>query len=1104
MARNKLRVSSGREIKQSLGRYLAIVGIVFLGVGFFAGLKVTGPAMLRTMEDYFAVNEFFDYRLISTLGFNDTSIEYLKEQNDAEYVEAAVSFDAYALMPAGNTTILKIHSITEDVNKLVLQIGNMPQAPNEMVVDSYVFSDGLIGKTIKLTKENEDGLDNFAYDEYKVVGVVRSPLYVQYERGTTTLGNGSITGFAYIPYDGFDVDYYTEAYVKLEEDYRLYTDDYKKYKEENDGIWEANLEAAANLRYEEIVSEATDKLNDAKQEFEDKKAEGEEELADAWGKLEDARIEIEDGEKELADGEIELSDAQKKLDDAKREIEDGKIEIADGWKELADAWATLEDARIQLEDGAQEISNAEAVINSTAAQLESARIELEGKEQQLVAAEAALAAQREQLLLLYPEAAVDAMLATYTSQLADGRTALEAGKAQYNAGKSQFDAGLRTFLSEKAKYEEGKAEYENGLAEYNDGVEKLTKAEADLKKGERDYNKGLTEYQDALEDYKNGKKELEDGKKEYEDGLKEYYDAKLEFDEKIADAEAEIADAEAEIADIKKPETFCLGRDTNTGYVCFESDSGIVDGIANVFPVFFFMVAALVCMTTMNRMIEEQRTQIGVLKALGFSEFRIMSKYLFYSGSAGLIGVVSGFAIGTYAFPKAIWFAYGMMYQTRELMYVFSLPLAIISLVATLLCTMGTTYLSCAEELKSQAAELMRPKAPKAGKRIFLEYLPFIWNRLKFLRKVSLRNIFRYKKRLIMMILGISGCTSLLVTAYGLQDSIVHVADSQFENISKYNLAVTLKNPDTGAVDCVEELGFTAEDYCLHQETTVDLVTDNGVKSLYAVVIPDDSNFTDFYDLHTVKRREPVDLPGEGEIVLNKRMADQFKLSIGDRVTVRDDEYREASFTISGINENFVQNYLYMSENTYRNAFGVEPEYKTVFLRIGDRDPHETAAALMDDDQVINVMVAADLLDKVSNMMKSMNLVVLIVLLSAAGLAFIVLYNLTNINITERIREIATIKVLGFYKNETASYVFRENVLLAIMGAAVGLVVGYFFHQFVMQNIVVDMITFDIHVEIISFIKSFFMTILFTILVNLVLSKKLDGISMTESLKSIE
>ncbi len=999
--KSMMKKTTLREIRESLGRYLAIMAIVALGVGLFAGLKITKTVMVGSADAFWQAQQLYDYRLVSTLGFEEEDVQALAQKADVRAVQGAMEADVLYTDEQGNDKVLKAHSILENINMLETVAGRLPESDTECVVDDHLYGEEVIGSKIVLSGDNDqDDLDSFRYTEYTIVGTVRSPLYVQFERGTTSLGNGSVSGFVYLLPEGFATDYYTDIYVKFEEDAQVYSDEYDAYMDEREAQWETYCEEQGERRYQSIMTEAEEELADAEQELADEKAEAEVELADAKQELTDAEKEIADGEKKLEDGEQELAD--------NKEI------IAQKEQELADARAALE------------------------------------------AQEAELASQEEAL-----------------AGMMQGQAAGMQYQMPADMARQQLEAG-------KAQIEEGEAE--------------LRKARGQIR--------------DAGEEIEESRQELADARQEVEDGWQEYNDAKAEFDEKIVDAEQKLADARADIADIEKPDTYVLGRETNTGYVCFESDSSIVEGIANVFPVFFFLVAALVCMTTMNRMVEEQRTQIGVLKALGYGEARIMGKYLFYSGSAASTGCVAGYLAGIRLFPLVIWQAYGVMYRFGGIVYAFDWATAVLCLAVSLLCSMGTTWASCRHELREVAAELMRPKSPKAGKRIFLEWIPFIWNRMKFLHKVSVRNIIRYKRRFLMMVIGISGCTALLLTGFAIRDSVTTVADRQFEEIQTYAVGVTLKDGVTKEdLSLLEELdqivADNGGDYGLAVETSMDLETADGIKSVKLIAAAEPESFGAYFDLHT-PAGEPIAYPQAGEVVICNKLSERYRIRAGDTITLFNEDREELQAVVSGVCENYIYNYVYVNEETYRKATG-ETGYQSVYVNLpAEADVYGVGASLMKAEHVTAVAVNRDMLLRVSRMMTSMNYIVFVIIACAGALAFIVLYNLNNINITERIREIATIKVLGFYKKETATYVFRENTVLTGIGCAVGLVLGRLLHIYVMHEVDIDMMSFDVHVEPVSYLLSILLTFVFTWLINRIMSGKLDKINMAESLKSVD
>lgn len=882
-----------REIRQSLGRYLAIFAIVAMGVGFFAGLKITRQVMITSANAYLEEKQLYDFRLLSTLGFEDEDVQTLSSKEDVRFVEGAVAADILYFNQQGNEDVIKAHSLLQNINGLEVVAGRLPQQATECVVDANLYDKSALGTKIVLSENNvEEDLDYFAYREYTIVGIAQSSAYIQFERGTTALGNGQVSGFMYLLPQGFCAEFYTEIYVKFNQDYPIYSKDYNDYIDDKEPLWKDYCKAQGERRYQAIVADAEAELANAKQTLAEEKA-----------------------------------DAKQTLADAKKELTDAEAELADAHAELADGWA-------------------------------------------------------------------------------------------------------------------------------------------------------------------------------------KYNDSYAEFEEKIAEAEQKIADAEVDIANIEKPETYVLDRDTNIGYACFQNDSSIVEGLANVFPVFFFLVAALVCMTTMNRMVEEQRTQIGVLKALGYGEAAIMRKYLFYSGSAALAGCIAGYFLGIHLFPFVIWTAYGMMYQMGSIVYIFDGGTALLCLACALLCSMGTTWISCRHELKEVAADLMRPKAPRAGKRVFLEWLPFIWKRLKFLHKVSVRNIVRYKRRFFMMVIGISGCTALLVTGFGIRDSVVDIADQQFQEIQTYQFGITLKNGikdanDPSLTEFTEILDTYGGSFLPVLETTMDLQTPENLKSIHLIIVENPAQIGEYIDLHTPDKTA-ISYPKAGEAVICEKLAKRYRIQIGDTIHLFEENGKEVQAVVSGICENYIYNYIYLNAETYQTACGAFL-YKNVYANITkDADIHAVGAAIMKANNITAVSINADMLVRFSSMMSSMNYIVFVVIACAAALAFIVLYNLNNINITERIREIATIKVLGFYRNETAAYVFRENTALTAIGCAVGLLLGKLLHIYVMHKVDIDLMSFDVHVKAVSYLLSILLTFAFTWIVNRIMTGKLENINMAESLKSVD
>lgn len=1201
-----------REIRKSLGRYMAILAIVMLGVGLFTGLKATTPAMLATESTYLTEQNFFDFRLLSTLGFSPESVDTLTELEQIADAEGAISVDAICTIGEMGD-IYKFHTIPEKINQVVLTAGRMPERADECLLDSSVYGEAHIGSTITVTQDNdEDTLEMFKTRTFTAVGIVRTPYYINFERGTTSIGDGKIGAFLYVPLEAFDCDYLTEIYVTARENYEVYTDEYESYIESITEPLEEQTELLAVNRYEELKDTAQEKIDNAQRELDDKKAEAQQELDDAWQKILDGEQELDEGEQEILDGQKEIADGQKEIADSRQELADGEQEILNGEQEIAEkeqelrdadeelkyheweifanelelsqSWDKLEAAEKELKQQKDKLAEQEAPLieqeetlieqeagltNQAAeldrreAELASAAGELAGQEAQLDAQENYLINQKAELEAghqagivsdkdyadgmarieagLQETAAYRAQIEAASSQLQSGLEQIQSGRAQLSDGLSQIHSGLAQIQSYRGQFQEGwdeikeaeaklrhnekvlleaeaqlqsakaevtsaRAEWEDGKVQLKDAKTELEDARAELADGREKLAQAQKDIVKAQADLEEGRAELEDGRAELEDARVEYSDAREEFEAEVADAQQKIDDARQELADLEEPDTYVLDRNTNVGYACYESDSNIVAAIANVFPVFFFLVAALICMTTMNRMVEEQRTQIGVLKALGYGNGTIMGKFLFYAGSAAAVGAILGCIIGTWLFPRVIWIGYGIMYSMGEIEYYFDLPLALLSTVASLLCSMGAAYFSCRHELTGVPASLIRPKAPKSGKRIFLERITFIWSRMKFLHKVSMRNIVRYKKRFFMMILGISGCTALLVTGFGVRDSVMNIAQLQYDEIQIYDIDITFSESisQKASDDLKEQTGHILSDIAFRCEKSMDLEFGGQTRSVYLEILKDRDQISDFLDLHTGDGRE-IPWPKAGEAVLSEKIAKNMGIQAGDEVILRDSDRNSLEVKVTALCENFVYNYIYLDKETYQAQLGAEPEYKSAFaLAKEDVDIHEAAAQIADRKDVVSVSVIADMQERISNMMKSMDYIVALIIICAGSLAFIVLYNLTNINITERIREIATIKVLGFYARETADYVFRENLMLTFMGALVGLGLGKWLHWFVMYNIRIDMISFKTIITPASYLLSLLFTFIFAMLVNGFMYFRLEKINMAESLKSIE
>ncbi|MDL2253267.1 FtsX-like permease family protein [Ruminococcaceae bacterium OttesenSCG-928-I18] len=744
----------------------------------------------------------------------------------------------------------------------------------------------------------------------------------------------------------------------------------------------------------------------------------------------------------------------------------GDYALADGL--LAGVCGQLRGAidtqRTELADGKAELDTAKQTLDQTGAELDAAAAELAQTKQTLDAAKAEL--DQNALTLSEGQAALDEAAAT----LAEGWQALGAGQAQLASGAAELDAA-------RAQIAEGEAA--------------LATARQTLKNAEDELAEGWDEYTEAR-----AKAEREFEKAERE----------------LADARIEMEDGERELSELEAPEWYVLDRNDNPGYSGFDSDTHRIDSIALIFPVFFFLVATLICLTTMTRMVEDQRTQIGTFKALGYSKGAIAFKYLFYGIFASVTGAFTGVLIGSWIFPKAIWDAYTMMYIMPPL----STPLhpmhAPVSILACVVCTTLATLGACLGELRSVPAELMRPKAPRPGKRIFMERIKPLWRKMSFNQKVTSRNIFRYKKRFFMTILGVAGCTALLLTGFGLRDSINGIVSAQFGEINQYDIAASLTEASGEGEDSPlnEKLPSLGEGLYVEQSNlnvyyngkdNTDMTT-----SLY--VAEDPERLDDFIHFYDRLAGQEVPFPQEHGVLITEKLSNRLGAKAGDTIEIARVDESPVEVTVAGVVENYVFNYVYITPSTYAALFGEAPGYNTVLIKLseapGERDESEILKSVVETKGVAGAMDVSDLRAQFDDMLEGLNSVIWVIILSAGSLAFVVLYNLTNINITERAREIATLKVLGFYPREVASYIYRESFFLTLIGAALGLVLGIFLHQFVISAAEIDEVMFRRIVLFPSYLYSILFTLLCVVLVDLVMLRRLKKIGMVESLKSAE
>ena len=1105
-----------RSIRSSLGRYLAILAIVALGVGFYSGLKSSRPALLRSAEDYFRASQLQDFQLLSSLGFTEEDVEAFRGSEEAAAAEGAFFADAVATVD-GKAEAWHFLSLTQSVSVPVLTAGRMPEKSDECLGDDRVFTEADIGKTIIISTENdEDVSDLFSSRSYTVTGLARSPRWLSADRGSTSLLSGSIHGFVILLPEGFSSEIFHELLVWCDLPGALYSEEYSAARDQAEKGLRTLLSRRGRIRRSSLVQEAEKALAEAQSEIDDGWEELREGEATAAKELADAQAKLDEAEQEIRSGWTQVNSSMQQLEDGMASIPAARDQIASGRAEL-------EAGRAELEANAEQVALYRRLYNEVAGQLTEHEAELLALLQETDTARyQALAPYYENVAALQAEVLIlNAMIASDQTDPADlpalqerlqsaeaDLAAAQAELAEQEAAYVPDDSAVmsaeeilaslyETAADLDAQLSDAEAQLQAGQAQLAAAEAELNAAEAQLDQAEQDYPGNLAQINAAAWQLKQGEKELEEGRAEMEKAAAEAEAELQEGRDKLNDAQRELDEKSIEVYRSLSLELYCLDRSTNAGYVSYETDTDIIEAVSYAFPVFFVLIAALVCTTTMTRMVREERTVIGTMKAMGYRGGAVMGKYLLYSGSSALIGCVCGYFLGTRAIPSIVWMAYHILYNLSEPAFSFDPRMYSLCLAVSLPGILLVTWASCRRELSEKPADLIRPKAPPVGRRILLEYIRPLWRRLSFLDKITLRNAFRYKQRVFMMLLGIGGCTALLVAGFGLRDSLTNVAALQYGEVALYDLSVTLDSDELSAEEAAEHWAGETDAFAL---TVQEPVTLRGAEKEMGtrLVAAEEAELPGILDLHDGDR--PLPWPAEGEALITKKLADRLSLSTGDTAEIEREDGEILTVKIAGVCENYLNHYVYVS----REAVADTPR-NTVLLKAGEQtDPSLLAASLRAVEGVTYVSLTSYERELFEQSMSSLDLVVALIVVCSGGLAFITLYNLTNINIMERSREVATVKVLGFTPAETGAYILRENLLLSVLGALLGLLLGKVLHAFIMNLVDLEAVTYQIRVNLLSYLISFAVTLLFSLGTNLVMRRKLEKVDMAESLKSVE
>ena len=1209
MKKNVLRKDFIIEIKKTMGRFVSIFFIVALGVAFYSGIRASEPSMRFTADQYFDDSKLMDLKVMGTMGLTKADIKAIGKVSGIEAVEGGYSKDV--LCPVGdNEKVVHMLSMQKNFDQVSVVKGRLPEKAGECLVDEdfLSYTDLKVGDTVTFHSGDGEALtDSLVTDTYKIVGIGNRPLYISFGRGRSTIGTGEISGFVVVDKASFDMDVYTEAYVKVSgaEEKTAFTDEYNNLSDAAKEAVSAIEEERCAVRKQEIVDEANEKLadsektvneksqelEDAKKELESGKSKAAEELEKAKQQITDGEAELADAKQRIADGETQLADAKAQLNDkqaqldlaeaqyeygkaqldqkeqeladaeqvylsnyskympiitaGKEQIPAGKSQIADGKKRLDEELAPLNQLKDELAGIEDEISQCDSEIAGLKTQLDGMDSEVyqkyvnipkenRNKEEQAYVEKwenlnTKLAGMQERKTQLEntkqeklnqagfaTEADLEAQITSLTKQKADldakekallqqeqtlaaqEEELLSAGR-QITDGKSQIAAARSQLDSTKSQITDGKAQILSAWALLNEKEDTLNASKAQLASGEQELADGRSEYEQAA---KEAEEQITDGQAKITDGEKQ-----------LTDAKQQIADAKAEIKKIENPKWYVQTReDALTEYQGYGDNADRMRSIGKVFPVLFFLVAALISLTTMTRMVEEQRVQIGTMKALGYGKAAIAGKYIGYALIATLGGSIFGVLAGEKILPFIIIYAYMILYKHLPAILVpYHMSYALQASGIAVACTLIATIASCYKELAAEPAELMRPAAPKQGKRILLERIGIIWKHLNFTWKSTVRNLIRYKKRFFMTIFGIGGCMALMVVGFGLKDCIYEIVSLQYEKVQFYDAATYMSD------DISEENRQQLHDY-LDQNADIketiearmqktDVKSASGKKTLYLMVPSDNEKIEDFLSFHSRTNKDEVYSLKKDEVILTEKMASLLNVKVGDELTIEDEDRGDQTVTVGAICENYMSHYLYLSPEKYEELYGVPAEYNTIIYSVKDGKDDQIekiGTKLLSMDGVLNVSYTSSIEGRLDDMLRSLNLVIVVLIVSAGMLAFVVLYNLNNINITERQRELATLKVLGFYDGEVASYVYRENILLTIIGSVVGMVLGNLLHRYIILTVEVEEAMFGRQIHWQSYLYSFLFTVAFSLFVNWVMFYKLKKIDMVESLKSVE
>ncbi len=1162
-----------RTIERSFSRFISIISIVALGVSFFAGMNAIAPNMYDTATQYVNDSNAMDIQIVSTAGLTDNDLAVIGSVTGVEsisgekFVDGVVKVNGEPINDIdGSEMTVRAYSL--DINKVYgaangaddpyymnrpqLIDGSWPTSSNQCLVDKSVLStpdEFKIGSVITIEGDGTDIGSSLQNKEYTIVGIIRTPLYISYDRGNTTVGTGKLGTFVYLPSENFLSNYYTSISIKLagSENYDPFSDEYTDFVTPyRDYIEKISTELLAP-RIASLKAEYTELVLKSELEYAEAKADIELQLANAEEQVKQILDMAANGDALLLQYKQEYND---KAMEAKNALDSGKLEHSAQYT----LWETKRDEYNEARKTIDKYANADVSLatakteyNTAKMQVDSMLTTVEYLEDLVVTTRSAMdqfdATQGDtvgQLISRFEQSGlvgqeVDNIIASINSLTAVGTAEemmaymepqLQSFEAKLSSSKQELSAAQTTLAEKKAqldkaeelvgKLQQARVKLDQAQTQLQEAENQLTTAGYDIQLGELEVLSQLSDMKNQINTFETNLIIAKDKAPTVE---ADFEKAKLQANEQLENAKNQLDAAKDFLLGLDNAKWYVNDRNSCLlGFEEYGQTANRTAAIAILFPWLFFVVAALMCLNTMARMIEEERTRLGTFKALGFTDTEIIAKYLVYAALASTIGSVAGSFMGFALFPSLAHSAFSILYSLPDMIIKYRISFAFPAILISILSTVGVTWYTCYNNLKVVPSTLMRPKAPKGGKRVILEKFPAIWTRLSFTWKVTFRNVFRNLKRFAMATGGVLGCTALLLAAFGLNDSIHQIMDRQFtseEKIWRYDMQIVLNGSyDTTVAPCdgyefiksQASIGSAMLEYMEVFEATSD--KNNKPLEVYMLVPEDASAVSNYIALNDARTGKPLPIDSTGAIITDK-LAKELGISPGDNIDIIINDGYSLKIPVAGVAENYCFHYVYLTKDLYKAVFGINPLYNYVSanLAIPDMEQEQKtllAKNLMSEYDISAVAFTNQIQNSFQNIMNSINYIVIILIVCAGLLAFIVLYNLSVINITERIREIATIKVLGFDDKEVSSYIFRENIILTVIGTLEGLLFGVVVHRLVLLVAEVDIITFVRDISFMSFLYSVALSFAFSMTVNLVLHYKLKKVDMVESLKSIE